>query len=129
MHSCVALTYDMYEYQASLLSVVDGDTIDVTVDLGFRIHREIRLRLEGVDTHETYGVSKDSEEYRKGTEEAAFVEAWFDDAETGAFEWPVRVRTEKTGKFGRYIAEVERKSDGAVLNSDLVERFGEAVRY
>jgi len=119
----------MYEYQASLLSVVDGDTIDVTVDLGFRIHREIRLRLEGVDTHETYGVSKDSEEYRKGTEEKAFVQEWFEDAESEEFEWPVRIRTEKTGKFGRYIADVERKSDGAVLNSDLIERFGEEIRY
>ena len=125
----VVLTHYMYEYQASLLSVVDGDTVDVTVDLGFRIHREIRLRLEGVDTHETYGVSKDSEEYRKGTEEKAFVEAWFGDAETEEFEWPVLIRTEKTGKFGRYIADVERKSDGAVLNSDLIERFGEEVRY
>ena len=58
----------MYEYSAALMGVVDGDTVDVTVDLGFRIHREIRLRLAGIDTHETYGVSKDSEEYRRGTE-------------------------------------------------------------
>jgi micrococcal nuclease len=119
----------MYECQASLLSVVDGDTIDVTVDLGFRIHREIRLRLEGVDTHETYGVAKDSEEYRRGTEAKAFVEAWFDAAEPDEFEWPAVVRTEKTGKFGRCIAGVERKADGANLNADLLARFGAEIRY
>lgn len=119
----------MYEYQASLLKVVDGDTFDVTVDLGFRIHREIRLRLEGIDTHETYGVSKDSEEYQKGLQEKQFVEQWFDDSEPDEVEWPFLIRTEKTGKFGRYIAEVERKIDGTILNDDIIAEFGDEIRY
>lgn len=119
----------MYEYQVSLMNVVDGDTVDVTVDLGFRIHREIRLRLEGVDTHETYGVSRNTVEYQKGMREKEFVEDWF---ETGAESdelWPFLVETEKVGKFGRYLAEVERKSDGAMLTEDLLEEFGEEIRY
>lgn len=119
----------MYEYQASLLNVVDGDTIDVTVDLGFRIHREIRLRLEGIDTHETHGVSKDSEEYRKGMQEKRFVEEWFRAITPDDIEWPFVIRTEKTGKFGRYIAEVERKADDTILNDALIAEFGDEIHY
>ena len=118
----------MYEYQAAPMTVVDGDTIDVTVDLGFRIHREIRLRLLGIDTHETYGVPKDSEEYRRGAEETAFVEEWMAAAPDGQ-PWPFFIATEKRGKFGRYLAEIERRVDGAVLNDDLLEEFGDEIRY
>jgi micrococcal nuclease len=117
----------MYEYQASPGTVVDGDTIEVTVDLGFRIHRKIRLRLTGVDTHEIHGVDHDSEEYRRGKAQKEFVEEWLDDSTDENLEWPLFVRTEKTGKYGRYLAEIERKFDGAVLNDALVDEFGDVV--
>ena len=44
----------MYEYQAKLLKVIDGDTIDVTLDLGFsvKLHKQ-RVRLAGIDTPES----------------------------------------------------------------------------
>jgi len=115
----------MHEYQARCVEVVDGDTQDVVVDLGFHIQRRIRLRLQGVDTHETYGVSHDSEEYRRGKQESEFVERWFDDAADAHVDskWPLIVRTDKTGKYGRYLATIERRSDGAVLNDALRETF------
>jgi micrococcal nuclease len=72
----------MYEYQARCVEVIDGDTQDVVVDLGFHIQRRIRLRLLGVDTHETYGVDHDSEEYRRGKRETEFVAEWLDEAAT-----------------------------------------------
>lgn len=118
----------MYEYQATVWNVVDGDTIDVTVDLGFRMHREIRLRLTAIDTHEIHGVETDSEEYRRGKTETEFVESWIASGRTGDRNWPFIIRTEKTGKYGRYLAEVERKTDGAVLNDDLPAEFGDAIR-
>lgn len=111
----------MYEYRARAVDVVDGDTIDVIVDLGFHITREIRLRLKRVDTHETYGVDHDSDEYRRGARETEFVEDWLPDGDEG--DWPLVVRTNKRGKYGRYLAEVERRPDGAVLNDDLLETF------
>src|SRR6056297_56934 len=92
----------MYEYRAQIDEVVDGDTIDVVVDLGFNMRRDIRLRLAGVDTAETYGVSHDSEEYARGVKHTQFVEQWIG-ADTTS-EWPFIVRTEKKGKFGRYLA-------------------------
>jgi len=114
----------MHEYQARCVEVIDGDTQDVIVDLGFHIQRRIRLRLAGVDTHETYGVAHDSQEYRRGKRESEFVEAWFDDAtDAHGGEWPLVVRTDKTGKYGRYLATIERRSDGAVLNDALRETF------
>jgi len=118
----------MYEYQSTVINVVDGDTIDVRVDLGFRIHREIRLRLIGIDTHETYGVERDSEEYRRGIEETEFVESWIESGHVGDREWPFIIRTEKTGKYGRYLAEIERKADGGSLNEDLLAEFGDEIR-
>lgn len=41
-----------YTYKAILKNVVDGDTVDVTIDLGFSIYHTIRIRLAGIDTAE-----------------------------------------------------------------------------
>lgn len=45
----------MYTYRAIVDRVVDGDTYDVTVDLGFKIYHKIRVRLRNVDTPEVFG--------------------------------------------------------------------------
>ena len=125
----------MYEYPAQLVEVIDGDTVDVTVDLGFHIHRTIRLRLAGVDTDEIYGVEETSAEYESGMEHTSFVRQWFqrpettgggqESADTACIddEWPFIVRTEKKGKYGRYIATIERKTDGSELTDELVATF------
>ena len=63
-----------YRYRAELDRVVDGDTLDVVIDLGFYIRIKERIRLEGVDTPEIYGVPQDSEEYRRGMEAKKYVE-------------------------------------------------------
>lgn len=115
----------MWEYRARAVEVVDGDTIDVVVDLGFHLTRQIRLRLADVDTHEIYGTPEESLEHQRGDREAAFVREWLpsigasEDVET----WPLVVRTSKRGKYGRYIATVTRERDGAELTETLRERF------
>lgn len=43
----------MYTYNAEVLRVVDGDTIDVLIDLGFSTHRKIRVRLYGINAPES----------------------------------------------------------------------------
>ncbi len=48
----------MYRYIAELIRVVDGDTIDVRVDLGFQITQVIRVRLKGINTPELRGKEK-----------------------------------------------------------------------
>ena len=54
-----------YRYRAEFDWVVDGDTLDVLIDLGFYIRIKERIRHEGVDTPEIYGIPQDSEEYRR----------------------------------------------------------------
>lgn len=115
-----------WRYYARLENLVDGDTLDVAIDQGFSTYRESRVRLRDVDTAEVWGVSHDSEEYERGMEHSRFVEGWLT---TAAVEWdgdwPLVIETEQdaAGKYGRYIAVVERRCDGAVLNTDLRSEF------
>ena len=66
-----------YRYRAKLDRVVDGDTMDVVIDLGFYVELRERVRLAGIDTPEIYRVKKDSEEYKKGQEVKEYVERTF----------------------------------------------------
>ena len=106
----------MKEYPATVVGVVDGDTIDVSLEVFPDLTFEIRTRLLGVDTHETYGVSTDSEEHRRGMEEKEFVEEWLDSQAV------LRVRVGEKGKYGRYLAEFIGV-DGEILNDRLLEEF------
>jgi micrococcal nuclease len=49
----------MYEYKCKVKRVVDGDTMDVILDLGFNIHFSSRVRLAGIDTPESRTRDKD----------------------------------------------------------------------
>jgi endonuclease YncB( thermonuclease family) len=116
----------LFEYQGRRVNVVDGDTYDLKLDLGFHITRELRVRLEGIDTHEISGQPRESEEFKRGTEERKFVEAWFDETEQ-AYEgrWPIIAETTKdrTGKYGRYLVSIRRRADDADLAADLRATF------
>ena len=82
-----------YQYRAKIVRWVDGDTVDVDVDLGFRITTHQRLRLLGVDTPE-----RGQDGYHEATEFCKTV------APEGA---EVVIRTEKSDSFGRYLAHIE----------------------
>jgi len=121
---------DCWTFPARPVNVLDGDTIEVTVDLGFHIRRDVTLRLAKVDTAEIHFVSHDSEEYRRGQAHAEFVEGWLDEAQVSHDgDWPLRVYTAERGKYGRYLAWVRRPSDSGFLNAVLLEEFGDDVRY
>ena len=45
----------MYVYKCEIVKVIDGDTLDVLIDLGFNIKMKERVRLLGVDTPEVFG--------------------------------------------------------------------------
>jgi micrococcal nuclease len=49
------LRYDENTYRCRLIRVVDGDTVQLDVDLGLRVRRTLTLRLEGIDAPETRG--------------------------------------------------------------------------
>lgn len=51
----------MYQYKGTVIRVVDGDTYDISVDLGFNTFRTERFRLQGIDTPETWRPSCEEE--------------------------------------------------------------------
>ena len=110
----------MYEYNAIIRRVVDGDTVDVTLDLGFDILYNNRIRLLGIDTPESR--TRDLEEKALGLAAKDRVKELCPVGST------VILRTTKDGKgkFGRILGEifVEEQS----VNKLLVEE-GHAVEY
>lgn len=91
----------MYEYIGKVVNVVDGDTIDIEIDLGFNIQCKTRIRLLGIDTPEIYGVLKQSEEYKRGLKSKFFVESKILNQKV-----LIKTKKDKTGKYGRYLASV-----------------------
>jgi len=91
----------MYIYKTKLIRVVDGDTIDLSIDLGFRIIHNIRVRLLDIDTPEVRG---DQKPFGLAAKEAVI--AWFNDADR-----PFFVETSKTGKYGRWLARIFYKEN------------------
>ena len=54
----------MFEYSCTIVKVIDGDTVDVTIDCGFNIHIKERVRLSGIDAPESR--TRDLEEKKRG---------------------------------------------------------------
>ena len=91
-----------YVRRAEILRVVDGDTLELLVDQGMQSFAKVHVRLLGVDTAETHGVTKGSDEYNRGMEAKLYVLDWVD-----AHGGSVIVRTVKDKRsFNRYIADV-----------------------
>lgn len=108
----------MYKYKAKVERIVDGDTIDVTIDLGFKITTHQRIRLKGINTPETYNVKATSEEYKKGKIAKEFVEQ-----RIAGNNHEIIVDTDKdTGKYGRYIGVIWLADSETSLNDELVNK-------
>ena len=113
----------MYEYRAKCVNVVDGDTFDFDVDLGFHITFRIRVRLKGIDTPEKNSKNKAEREHAKAAEVFA-EEQLLGDPHDPNHEPVVTLRTEKDriGIYGRYTASVTF-TDGEDL-ADLLRGAG-----
>ena len=98
-----------YTYKAYVNKVIDGDTFDVTIDLGFRITTFQRLRLVSVDTPEIRG-----SERPEGLKVKEYVKGLIEGKE-------LSIETFKIGKFGRYVAEVYLE-EGEGLSEHLLEK-------
>lgn len=99
---------NLYTYKAVCRHVVDGDTMDLDIDLGLHQHSHERVRLFGIDTPETYGVKKDSEEYKAGMKAKERVMELLRPLDHFPEPKQLWVRTykDKQGKYGRYLAEI-----------------------
>ena len=111
----------MYQYRVEIKKVVDGDTVDVDIDLGFGVWlRNERIRLYGIDTPESR--TRDKEEKKYGLAAKAFL---VNELKTADY---VILQTNKDaeGKFGRILGELWY---GEVnINEKMIEEH-HAVRY
>ena len=103
----------MYEYKVkNVLRVVDGDTVDIEIDLGFDLTKKERVRVGGVDTPEKR--TRNKNEKLLGYDATHFAEEWFGEGGT------IVVKTSKDGKYGRMIGYFWR--DDVCLNDQLIEQ-------
>ena len=114
---------DRFFYSAKVMDVIDGDTLDLVVDLGFDVHFRVRVRLHGINTPESR--TSDKAEKELGLKAKAYTKDWTTRHST------VFVKTvkDKKEKFGRILAEIysdELKT--ACLNEDIIEA-GFARKY
>ena len=89
----------MYEYNCEVKRVVDGDTVDVVIDLGFDIHYASRVRLYGIDTPESRTRNKD-EKVR-----GLMSKKYLTDALSKG-QVVIKTHKDKKGKFGRVLGEM-----------------------
>lgn len=107
-------------YGATVLGVVDGDTIDLMIDLGFNIHHKIRVRLFGVNTPESR--TKDLNEKELGLKAKSFTQDWLTN-----HKWVfVNTIPDKNDKYGRVLAKIYSSDDienpnTACLNKDIID--------
>ena len=90
----------MYEYKCKIRKVVDGDTVDVDIDLGFGVWlRKQRVRLVGIDTPESR--TRDLEEKKYGLAAKEFLTKW---VTSGGLT--IKTTKDQRGKFGRILGEL-----------------------
>ena len=124
-----------FEYNGTLVRVLDGDTIDCYIDLGFDLKIKKRIRYMGIDTWESR--TRDKAEKVKGLAAKARNKELL---EAGVF----KIVSHGTGKFGRVLGEifvspdavghevaegVDRSSDGLVSINDILINEGHAYVY
>ena len=101
--------------------VLDGDTIDVTIDLGFDLYKKERVRVAGVDTPEKR--TRDLEEKALGKDATEWLKAKLEGAISGDDE--LSVRTELVGgvgKYGRLLGWLYIGDDNVSLNEQMIEQ-------
>ena len=111
----------MYEYSCKVKRVVDGDTVDVMLDLGFDILYNCRVRLFGIDTPESR--TRNLDEKARGKMASAFLKEAIDNGTKVVIETKLK---DSRGKFGRVLGNVV--VDGKNINQSMIENY-HAVAY
>lgn len=107
----------MYEYRAKVIRVVDGDTVEVDVDLGFQIHTKMMLRLYGINAPEMKGPSRAAGQAAK-----TFLKDLIQQY-NGVLQ--VRTLQDAQEKYGRYLAYLVFPDE--VIANQVMVQTGHAV--
>ena len=113
----------MFEYNATIVRVVDGDTVDALVDLGFDTWKKVRIRMHGINAPESR--TRDLKEKEKGlAAKARLIEML--ESNDNKFV----LQSHGVGKYGRCLAELFIPMDGEekCINQQLILE-GHAYEY
>jgi micrococcal nuclease len=113
---------DKHNYSAKLMRVVDGDTCDAMIDLGFDTWVKKRIRFYGVDTWESR--TRDLEEKKKGLAAKDYVKDLLENSDEGKFA----LKSHGVGKYGRVLGELFVKGNETSVN-ELLKENGHAYEY
>ena len=111
-----------YGYSCKLERVVDGDTCDALIDLGFNTWAKRRIRFMGVDCWESR--TRDLEEKKKGLAAKAYVKDLLENSDEGKF----LLKSHGVGKYGRVLGELFVKGHETSVN-ELLKENGHAYEY
>ena len=111
----------MFEYNATVTKVVDGDTIDAMVDLGFGTWKKVRIRMHGINAPESR--TRDLEEKKKGLAAKARLIEMLEENEKHFI-----LISHGVGKFGRCLGEIYIKGHNTSLNKQLISE-GHGTEY
>ena len=118
----MAKKMDKHIYSAKLQRVVDGDTCDALIDLGFDTWVKKRIRFYGVDTWESR--TRNKEEKVKGLAAKAYVKDLLENSDEGKFV----LKSYGVGKYGRVLGELFVKGNEQSVN-ELLKENGHAYEY
>lgn len=114
---------NLYTYNATVIRVVDGDTVELVIDLGFTVQWKSSCRFYGVDTYELR--SKDAVEKEKAKEAKALVESHLPRGTK------VIVISRTLDKYGRPLIDIYCKEDFSVHLNDLLlkQELAKPLKY
>ena len=118
----MAKKMDKHIYSAKLVRVVDGDTADAMIDLGFNVWVKNRIRFMGVDAWESR--TRNKEEKVKGLAAKAYVKDLLENSDEGKF----LLKSHGVGKYGRVLGELFVKGHEQSVN-ELLKENGHAYEY
>ena len=118
----MAKKMDKHIYSAKIVRVVDGDTADAMIDLGFDTWVKKRIRFYGVDTWESR--TRNLEEKKKGLAAKAYVKDLLENSDEGKF----LLKSHGVGKYGRVLGELFVKGYETSVN-ELLKENGHAYEY
>ena len=99
--------------------VVDGDTIDVTIDLGFDLYKKERVRVAGIDTPEKR--TRDLEEKALGIDATNYLKEKLEDTIAGDEELTIRTELKGgMGKYGRLLGWLYIGEDSVSINETMI---------
>ena len=112
----------MYEYSCKVERVVDGDTVDVVLNLGFDIMYKSRVRLYGIDTPESR--TRNLDEKARGKMAGAFLKNKIDAGEKIVIQTKLK---DSRGKFGRVLGNII--VDGISINQLMIDNYHAAAYF